>query len=150
MSSVLLDTNIVTDYLLGRVPFYTEANAIVQANRRKRVNCFIAAFTAPTLYYIFRREYMKTLGRSQAEAEALRDVRACLRSFRVCPVTNSELKRALSYAGSDYEDNLQLACAVSAKLDAIISRDQKFIAGVLPILTPAQLLKKLGLLAQLI
>ena len=75
----------------------------------------------------------------------MKDVRACLRTFRVYSVTYAELKRALSYTGSDYEDNLQLACAVSAKLDAIVTRDEGFTTGILPILTPAQLLKQLGL-----
>jgi hypothetical protein len=43
--------------------------------------------------------------------------------------------------GSDFEDNLQIACAVKAGLDAIVTRNPKdFADSPVPVLTPAELL----------
>lgn len=50
-----------------------------------------------------------------------------------------------SAATWDYEDNLQIACAVEAGLDAIISRDPAgFTQSPIPVLTPAALLLQLA------
>ena len=44
-------------------------------------------------------------------------------------------------AGSDLEDNVCLACALNARLDAIVTRNPKdFAASPVPVLTPAELL----------
>jgi len=55
-----------------------------------------------------------------------------------------ELERADAMAGSDLEDNLSLACALSARLDVIVTRDPSGFAGSpILVLTPAELLAKL-------
>jgi hypothetical protein len=47
-------------------------------------------------------------------------------------------------AGSDLEDNVCLACAVNAHLDAIVTRNPKdFAASPIPVLTPTELLASL-------
>jgi hypothetical protein len=46
--------------------------------------------------------------------------------------------------GNDFEDNVQIACAVIAGLDAIVTRDPKGFAGSpVLVLTPAELLARL-------
>ncbi len=46
--------------------------------------------------------------------------------------------------GADFEDNLQIACAVEARLDAIVTRDTKGFAGSpVPALSPAELLARI-------
>jgi len=52
---------------------------------------------------------------------------------------------ATTLPGSDFEDNLQIACAVEARLDAIVTRNPKDFAGSpVPVLTPAELLALLA------
>jgi hypothetical protein len=47
-------------------------------------------------------------------------------------------------AGSDLEDNVSLACALAAGLDAIVTRDPKsFASSPIPVLSPAELLAQL-------
>jgi hypothetical protein len=68
-------------------------------------------------------------------------VRRCLQTFEIIPVGRPELERADSLPGSDFEDNLQMACAALAKLDAIVTRDPSGFAGSpIPVLSPAELL----------
>jgi hypothetical protein len=57
--------------------------------------------------------------------------------------TTLECARAL--AGSDFEDNLQLACAMEAQMDRLVTRDPSgYPAAAVPALTPAQLLAQLA------
>jgi hypothetical protein len=71
-------------------------------------------------------------------------VGACLDQLYILPVGVHELLAATAGAGNDFEDNLQVACAVIARLDAIITRDPKGFAG-----SPVSALAPTELLAQI-
>ncbi len=139
----MLDVNIAADWLLKRPSFIKEAEAILDANAKRQLVCYAAAFTIPTLFYIVRKELLLTMTRGQAEAHAFTDIAVCLKTFRISPVTYHELTQALKYPGRDYEDKLQLACAIAQNLDAIVTRDRKFIPGFISVLTPTQLLQQI-------
>ena len=65
----------------------------------------------------------------------------CLRYLEIAPVDRSTLGVAATNPGADFEDNLQIACAVASGLDAIITRNTTdFTGSPIPILTPAELL----------
>ncbi len=85
------------------------------------------------IFYISRR----IIGTEKARA----GVRICLATFEITPVGRDELKQAEAMAGSDLEDNVSLAFALSAGLDAIVTRDKTgFVESPLPVLSPAELL----------
>jgi hypothetical protein len=61
------------------------------------------------------------------------------------PVDRTALEMATALPGSDFEDNLHIACAAEARLDAIVTRNPKDFAGSpVPVLTPAELLALLA------
>ncbi len=67
------------------------------------------------------------------------------RAFRIAPVTGATLILARTWAGNDYEDNVQIACAVEAAVDAIVTRDPRGFAGSpVPVPTPADLVARLA------
>lgn len=134
--SILLDINALLDLFLNRMPWADDADAIWQAHLDGRVRVFIAAFTLPTLYYILR----KSSGRAAAQAA----VDACLKTFDVVPVDRATLLLAQSQSGPDFEDNLQLACALQIAADALVTRDPSgFPNAPLPIWSPADLVARL-------
>ena len=91
----------------------------------------------PTVFYVMRRQ--SDLRRAHE------GVRICLESLEIAPVARSTLQLARRQAGSDYEDNLQIACAVEAGLDAIVSRDLTgFAQSPIPVLAPADLLQQVA------
>jgi predicted nucleic acid-binding protein len=60
-------------------------------------------------------------------------------------VDRDVLENAQSMSGSDFEDNLQIACASSANLDAIITRNKDdFEAAPIPVLLPLELMIQLN------
>jgi predicted nucleic acid-binding protein len=133
---ILLDTNVVLDVLLQRGQWLTEANRIWQANAAGELVACITASALTDIYYVSRR----LAGQPQA-----RDViRACLDALTILPVDRAVLIAAFAQAGSDFEDDLQIASAQRYVLDAIVTRDAAgFAASTQPILSPAQLIAKL-------
>jgi predicted nucleic acid-binding protein len=77
--------------------------------------------------------------------EAFKAVRLCLETFEICTVDRKALEFAEQLPGNDFEDNLQIACAVIAGLDAIVTRDASGYKGSsVPVLTPTQALSQSG------
>ena len=72
-------------------------------------------------------------------------MRLCLKTFTICTVDRATLEAAADLSGTDFEDNLQIACATLARLDAIVTRDQQgFRDSIIPAFTPTELLATLN------
>lgn len=137
MRQYLLDTSVVLDLLLNRPAWAADAAVIWDAHRNHQIRAWIAAFTIPTIYYIVRK---------QAGIPAARTaVHACLTTLDVVPTDAAALLAAHGLAGSDFEDDVQIACAQLAGVDAIVTRDPKgFAASPIPVLTAADLAASLA------
>jgi len=132
MKQYLLDTNVVLDLLMNRPPWAADAAVIWEAHRQQQIRAWIAAFTVPTIYYIAR----KLAGIPAARAA----VHGCVTTLDIVPTDQAALLAAHALAGSDFEDDLQIACAVRVGVDAIVTRDPKgFAASPIPIVTAADL-----------
>src|SRR5215213_3681504 len=112
---VLLDTNVVLDRFLQRLPWYDEAQEFWELITSGQIIGYITGSAVTDIFYIARRP----LG-SQF---ALSIVRDCLDAFEICTVDLKVLEKALALPGFDYEDNLQIVCARTSDLDAIVTHD---------------------------
>src|SRR5438477_520218 len=80
-------------------------------------------------------------GRSAADRA---DVRKCLGALVILPVEKHTLLAADAMAGNDFEDNILIAAAVNAAVDAIITRNvADFSQCPIPVWEPAELLRTL-------
>jgi predicted nucleic acid-binding protein len=132
----LLDTNVVLDVLLKREPWADDVSRLWQANDEGRIVAHIAASSLTDIFYVARR----IVGLPAAHAA----VQLCLTAFEICPVERQTLEAAVTLSGSDFEDNLQIACASQMHLDAIVTRDpQDFKYSPIRALTPAEALAQL-------
>ena len=67
----------------------------------------------------------------------------CLQSFEVCAVDRPTLLLARSFNGTDFEDDIQAACASVAGLDAVVTRDPGgFRQPGIVVLSPADALAR--------
>lgn len=65
--------------------------------------------------------------------------------MQICTVNRSILEAAISSNLRDFEDAVQLACAIYENLDAIITRNgQDFADATLQILSAGELLERLS------
>lgn len=130
MTRALLDINLVLDYILLPAPFNRDAVTIWNAALQGQFIGYISAITAPTIFYIIRRQ----LGIVSAPSA----VQQVLTAWQICPVDQAVLNQALQLLFTDFEDAMQLASAVAAGVDLIVTRDlADFRAATLPVLTPA-------------
>jgi predicted nucleic acid-binding protein len=137
MKKYLLDTNVLLDLFLNRLRWAADMAVIWDAHRQGQINVFFAAFAVPTIYYIVRKQ--------AGSATARTAVQACLTTLDIATVDQATLLAAQSFAGPDFEDDLQIACAVRAGVDGIVTRDpHDFAASPIPIPTPADLVALLS------
>jgi predicted nucleic acid-binding protein len=134
---VLLDTNIILDFLLERQPFFTDADAVMQTIRSGQVQGYITATTLTDIFYIAKKS-----NKAQIAKQYVSDL---LTTMQVCTVDRSILEAAISSSLPDFEDAVQLACAISENLNAIITRDPKGFAGAtVAILSASEFVSRLS------
>ncbi len=144
--NILFDTNVQLDVLLKRQPNYTAAVALSRASIRGQITGYMATFALTTVFYTCQRQYRAKFDNKQAAKYALDDVLSCLDQFKICSVSRQTLESATKMPGQDFEDNLQIACALAEGLDAIVTSNIKDFRGAgITLYTPAQLVKKLKL-----
>ena len=133
----LIDTNVALDVILERQPWLEDSKGVWDACHEMKIVGHLVATSLTNLFYVSRR----ITGTDKARA----GVRMCLATFEVLPVGRFELEQADAKAGGDLEDNVSMACAKVAGLDAIVTRDPRGFAGsTIPVLSPAQLLALLS------
>jgi predicted nucleic acid-binding protein len=114
---VLIDTNIILDYVLERHPFHHEAEEIVLRLAKKDFDGYISGITAINVYYTGRK--------LKGKDYTLKAVRRLLRLVEVCATDKRVLQDAFLLNFNDYEDAVQAACAAAENLDAIVTRNTK-------------------------
>jgi|ERR1044071_10081265 predicted nucleic acid-binding protein len=133
---VLLDNDVVLDYLLEREPFVQTARRLFELNAQGVFDGYISGITPINVFYIGR----KFLKRDEL-ARVLKDL---LFAIRVCPITHAVLSQAFALPLTDYEDAVQHASATANHLDAIVTRNLKdYKNATLPVFSPADFLNQL-------
>jgi predicted nucleic acid-binding protein len=135
---VLVDTNIVLDGLLEREPFVRDARALIEAIEAEQIEGYVTATTLTNIFYIVRRQTRSIERARQAVSETLALMEVGL-------VDRVILEAAFASSLRDFEDAVQLACATTLRLDAIITRNpQDFAGATLPIFSASELLESLS------
>ena len=115
MKKVLLDTNVVLDFILKREPNYGYAQTIVKEIVNGNVQGYITASMATDIFYLLQ----KTNGKIFA-LNALTDLLIIL---DVLTVYRDDVYSTLYLGWDDFEDALQAYVAVRSGMDAIITRN---------------------------
>ncbi len=113
---ILVDTNILLDYLLTREPFYEDARQVVLACAEGKVKGCIAAHSVSNMFYVLRRDY---------GAKERRELLYGLCSiFDVEGIDRAKLLSGLQNESfSDFEDCLQMECAKAYGAGYIVTRN---------------------------
>ena len=130
---VLFDTNVLLDALLAREPFVADAAFLLEAVEAGRLEGFMSATTVTDVHYL--------TGRQTKSAEiAITAVTRLLKLMEICPVDRGVLEQAIVLKLADFEDAVQVACAISLRLEAIITRDiPEFTGSPIPVLSSGEL-----------
>lgn len=133
---VLLDTDVILDYLLGREPFSQTAGKLLELNAQGAFDGYMSGITPINVFYIAR----KIMERDKLR-QALNDL---LLALRVCPINHDVLSQAFALPFTDYEDAAQCASAIASQLDAIVTRNlEDYKNATLPVFSPTDFLNQL-------
>ena len=131
---ILLDTNIVLDLLMDRMPFADSAVELFSKVEDGTIIGYLCGNTITTVYYLAS----KAVGTSKAQEE----IGKLLTLFEIAPVNRHVLESALCAGFNDFEDAVihEAACHVGA--DALVTRNQKdFQKSRIPVYSSEEMAK---------
>ena len=115
-SRILVDTNVLLDYLLTREPFYENAKKVILDCADGKVKGCIAAHSIPNMFFILRKDYS-----SKERREVLTNLCSI---FDVEGIDKAKLLSGLeNEIFSDFEDCLQVECAKAYGAEYIVTRN---------------------------
>ena len=139
MYRILLDTNVLVDYYLGREPGCSACRNIIDLAYDQHLLC-VAALSLKDVYYLVGAT-LKRLQRTERGSLTEADAKACSEIAWSCVqhamgfalVANTGNKeclgaRVLRSLHDDFEDNLVTASARSAGADFIVTGDDRLLA----------------------
>lgn len=127
---ILIDTNIIVDYILKRENFFECAEKLISFCTDGRVMGAVSSQSIADTFYILRKDF------SLDERKSL--LLGVCQIFHVEAVDEVKILFALAdETFSDFEDCLQVQCAKSFRADYIVTRNVKdFAASEIPAVTP--------------
>ncbi len=133
---LLIDTNIILDFLLEREPFYNNSKEILNLCALKKFQGFITASSVTDIFYIVHKA-LKNID------ETYKILAAILNILEILSVTGNDVQKAFIRKAKDFEDCLMAECAKSNKCDGIVTRNYKdFQDFNIKIYTPENIIEK--------
>lgn len=130
MLNILIDTNVVLDFILHRQPFYSAAENIIETANLKIISAYVSASSVTDVYYLARREL-------RDRNLALQLLKNFLKIVKVAAVSEKEIESALNLSWRDFEDAVQYSVAKSNEMDYIITRNiENFSGSEVAVVTP--------------
>lgn len=127
---VLIDTNIILDWLMARSPFYANAERIMKECFFGDLEGYVASHTITNLFYILRKDF------SVKERKEL--LLLICSYFQIISEDKAAIISVLRDENcKDIEDGLQMMCASLQNLDFIVTRNiSDFQTSIVPAVSP--------------
>jgi predicted nucleic acid-binding protein len=130
--NLLLDTNVLIDYVGRREPFCKDATSIIAAGYFGDVKLWMAAQSATDVFYV--------LSKYANSADIQRLLARLYEVVTPVSLTCADLTRATQLLWPDYEDCLISLAANNCQADYIVTRDLRgFDRSCVPVISPANL-----------
>lgn len=134
MDRLFLDTNILLDFVLDRMPFAEQAEKILQLKVTQKKRIFASALSVATVAYFVRK-----VGKDPIVV-----INDLMEWVQIVSLTETEFSYAAKSTFKDFEDALQFFSAQQVDADVIITRDAKgFSPSSILVQSPAQFLKSI-------
>jgi len=133
--TVLIDTDVLIDFLTDRGALTKTAKEIMQKTKENKINAFLAAHSVTNIFYILRKIY--------SVSERKQRLLNLCRFISIVEIGNTLLFKALLNDDfNDVEDCLQAECAMAINADYIVTRNIKDYAhSAIPAVLPKDMLK---------
>jgi predicted nucleic acid-binding protein len=133
MMKVLLDTNIVIDWLTDRMPFADASSDAIEFSVDNGL-VYVSATAITDIFYIVRK--------TDSIEAAKTAITKILEILKIAAVDEADIRAAKDSLFTDFEDAVQFVCAKKLRVDYIITRDPEgFEISTIPALSPEEFLK---------
>ena len=113
---ILIDTNVLLDYLLEREPFFEDAKKVILSCTEGDTKGSIAAHSISNMFFILRKDYTAKERRVISSSLCtIFDVEGIDKAKLLSGLANEEF--------SDFENCLQMECAKSYGAEYIVTRN---------------------------
>ena len=132
---LLIDTNVIIDYILVRQPQFSNSVRVISACQNKVVKGYMAFHSLSTIWYVARKNY-----NAQRRREILLEITDFL---TVTGASHNSVIEALKNENfRDFEDCLQEKCSLEVNADYIVTNNVKdFATSAISVVTPADMLR---------
>ncbi len=132
---LLLDANVLLDVALDRAEFVTESKRVLIWCQDEVGSAVIAWHSISNVYYVLRG--------ARDDQAARHFISEALRFAEVAGGDADGVRRALELSMRDFEDALQVAAAMSAKVEWVVTRNPSHYRGSpLPAITPSDFIRR--------
>ena len=129
---VLVDTNVIMDVLLKRVPFYNDSFSVFQLSDSGNINGVLASISVTNAFFILRKA-----GKSRDDVYLNMDDISGI--FSIAPVSDTTIAAALALRWNDFEDAVQFITAKESNVDFVITRNKAdYKTSDIPCMTPTE------------
>lgn len=127
---ILIDTNVLLDFVTCRKPYDEPAASILQACVDGKITGCVAAHSIPNMFYILRKDFTTD--------ERRKILKNLCRILEVESIDREKILSALdNIMFQDFEDCLQNECSKSFKAEYIVTRNpDDFKNGDIPCIDP--------------
>lgn len=133
MNRVFLDADVILDLFIQRKPFHLQALRLFSRLKRSKTPSFTSPIVAANVHYI--------LSRIKSRRYALEKLKQLRKLVSIAAVTEEIVDAAINSSQKDFEDSIQFQCAVTNRMNVIITRNVKdFPRGRLRIAEPLEYL----------
>lgn len=136
---VIVDMNIIIDFLATREPFYQAASQVMEKCSTGEIEGCVAFHTIPNLWYILRKV---------PEEQRRIWIEKICECLKVVGASHESVIQAIKMSNfRDFEDCLQDRCTEEANADFIVARNTAdFAESKVAAIEPEELLKRLELI----
>lgn len=132
--NVLLDTNVVLDFVLDRQPFTKAAEQVFEAAKCRPIQFYLSVTTITDLFYIAAKAKGKTF--------SLALIRDLLEFVEIAAVDKTVIIDALHSGQPDFEDAVQAGAAKRAAVNVIVTRNEAdFVGAEIDVCCPDEFLR---------
>jgi len=137
MKKILLDTDVILDFLLDRKPFSDDTLQVLLKCEKKELQAFVTPVIVANTYYLLRQK--------ASHVYVIEQLKRLLTIISVLSMDQRQVLSALDSKFTDFEDALQYFSALQhIKIEAILTRNTKdFKLSELPVFTPKEFLATL-------
>lgn len=133
---ILLDTNVIIDFLERRQPFFPLAFSVINKAKRQNHSLVMAANSVDNIVYILRKKIPYT--------DLIKGLTSFTRICKIAAVNQKIILNALDANWKDLEDAIQYHCALNNEVDLIVTRDKNgYEEQKIKIVSPAEALSYL-------